>query len=823
MDDKEKEKFGVIIDKNDQGTDNQPKVDDAPVNSDINKESKISEPENNTPSEEKQPEGDIKTETDETTQSVSNLNENNKNKDESPEKDKPDGSNDVAETSEEKKEHQVIHKKDGRLHIYVRQDKYKGELKSRNWVGRLYIDGKQKISSSGTPNLEEAIPILEKWFDDVHKQKEREQKQIEQQKSDNVSSQPNLENSETPEVKPSPNEEIKPKSPEISTQELINQKINEIKQQEQNNISFNQKEETDDGWSKVQNIFNKLKNIKLKTPSFGKKDSTSPKLNFDKNKVKEKFNNFLKSRLGKKTAQGEEIVGVEITNKEIRLAQISSNKANQWVLDRFYTHAIDLPEDSAIVDHEKKVSEELNIALQKSKISTPNAAIAIPVTNAIIRVVTAPLMNDEELKKAVDTNSLWENLIQLTDNLDDYSIFHQVINRSSKENTMDILFVASKLADINNYTSIIKNSGLNPVIIDVKCFALKSAVDQINQISNKTEDTNFTAMLEFGLDENYVMILYNNNPIITDIFLRGQDRKILKESQDQEEKDALVRRFMTQVKQAVQDFETKYEKRVRNIKVVSNLPNVDDYLSSFRKSLVNTGFNLFDPFDGLKIPQQLENKITIENRSYFSTVVGLAFRKLDVFGYYKFVTAVKNINLLPNREGMIKQKKMKAFSDFAYKGVVGAVAGIYLILFALSFWNIYTYNNKLKVYDTVVAEHLAKQGEVAKFSKELKKMTTTLKLSNSLKSNKDLSYRVLAQIANSVPNRVKFDSVDYDGKRQVVITGIAAGDNDILQLIRNLQSKSYIAQASLSSMKMPRVQAGDQVMKGFKVFVKVKG
>ena len=34
---------------------------------------------------------------------------------------------------------------------------------------------------------------------------------------------------------------------------------------------------------------------------------------------------------------------------------------------------------------------------------------------------------------------------------------------------------------------------------------------------------------------------------------------------------------------------------------------------------------------------------------------------------------------------MIKQKKMKAFSNFAYKGVVGAVVGIYLILFALAF------------------------------------------------------------------------------------------------------------------------------------------
>ena len=73
-----------------------------------------------------------------------------------------------------------------------------------------------------------------------------------------------------------------------------------------------------------------------------------------------------------------------------------------------------------------------------------------------IRVVTAPLMTDDELKKAIDTDSLWENLVQLTDNLNDYSIFHQVINKDKTGNTMDILFVASKLSDINNYTDIIK-------------------------------------------------------------------------------------------------------------------------------------------------------------------------------------------------------------------------------------------------------------------------------------------------------------------------------------------------------------------------------
>ena len=162
-------------------------------------------------------------------------------------------------------------------------------------------------------------------------------------------------------------------------------------------------------------------------------------------------------------------------------------------------------------------------------------------------------MTDEELKVAIESDSLWENLVQLTDNLSDYSIFHQVVNRNETANTMDILFVASKLSDVNAYTSIIEKGGLNPVIIDVKCFSLKSAVDQINQISSGVDEENLTVLLEFGLDENYVMILYDNNPIITDIFIRGQDRDILMNSDNAEDIEALVRRYLNQVKQAIQD------------------------------------------------------------------------------------------------------------------------------------------------------------------------------------------------------------------------------------------------------------------------------
>jgi type IV pilus assembly protein PilN len=710
---------------------------------------------------------------------------------------------------DEKKEHEVIHKKDGRLHIYVRQDKYKGELKSKNWVGRLYIDGKQKISSSGTPNLEEAIPILEKWFDDIQANKGKEE-QTPQETPETTSEQPSViaEQTTSPatETPQQPETSVIEKKPEPVVTQSVSAPIEKTETEEKTTSS----------------ILDKLKKIKLKKPSFGGGDKEPKVSTKAKGNFRSKLESFFKSKLGKSTAKGEEIVGVEITNKEIKLAQISSNKANQWVLNKFFVHKVDLPEDAAVLENADKLGGELTIAMQKAKINTPNAAIAIPVTSAIIRVVTAPLMKDEELQKAIETNSLWENLVQLTDNLDDYSIFHQVINRNQKENTMDILFVASKLSDINSYTSIIKSGGLNPVIIDVKCFALKSAVDQINQISNKVEDTNLTAVLEFGLDENYLMILYDNNPIITDIFLRGQDRKVLMESENQEEKEGLVRRYITQVKQAVQDFETKYEKRIRNIKVVSDLKNVDDYLSYFRKNLVNIAFTPFDPIDGLKVPQQLEEQLNISNRSYFSTVIGLAFRKLDVFGYYKFVTAVKNINLLPDRQGMFKKKKMKAISNFAFKGVAGAIAVIYLILFTLSFWNIHSYNKKLIDYSKVTEIHEVKTKESKKVSKELKLITTALQLSRSLKSNKDLSYRILAQIASSVPKRVKFDQVNYNGKYRVTIQGVASSDQDILKFIDNLSKQKLIKQASLSSMKLPRKTAGGVTMKGFRVFVLIE-
>ena len=61
------------------------------------------------------------------------------------------------------------------------------------------------------------------------------------------------------------------------------------------------------------------------------------------------------------------------------------------------------------------------------------------------------------------------------------------------------------------------------------------------------------------------MIIHNNIPVITDIFLRPQEKEYIldiKNEQLSTEADAVIRRYAMQVKQAISDYESKYENKI---------------------------------------------------------------------------------------------------------------------------------------------------------------------------------------------------------------------------------------------------------------------
>ncbi len=697
---------------------------------------------------------------------------------------------------------ETIHKKDGRLHIYVRQDKYKGELKSHNWVGRTYINGKQKVISSGTTNLEEAIPILEKWFDE-----------LQLQKNDNIP-----ENPASIRENQAQQEQINKSEPQQLTKEVVKEPSTPI---EKGDVQSPKK-------NMVFGMLDKLKSLKLSDLKGLKSssDTNTPGQTPNKNKAKELFQKFFQSKVSKLSVAGEEIAGLDITKDAIRVAQVSQDKEENWILDKFSYRVLDQEKITEnILDSKDYLSAEIELAMSNAKITTKNIALSIPVTSAIIRVVTSPLMTEDELQKAIETDSLWENLVQLTDNLNDYSVFHQVINRNSKNNTMDILFVASKLSDVNAYSSIAKKAGLNPVIMDVRCFTLKNAHDNTKFKSiNKNENS---VILELSLDENYVMIIHNNIPIITDIFLRPQEKQHLLDVVNEQipvEAESVIRRYAMQVKQAITDYEAKYENKITSIQVVSSLKNISFLIPAFKKNLPTTGFINFDPLQSVSVPSYNNEKIPNDNKSPIASVLGLAYRKLDVFGYYKFVTAVKNINLLPNRDAIRQQNKLKFLSGFALKGVAGAVAGIYLLLIVFSYFQISRNEEKLANFDQVQMEFDNLNIQFSKLAKKRREMEKSLELGKMINSNQATSYRTLAQVTRSVPLRVNFSKITFDGNDSLIIEGMAFSDQDILNFIANLNAKSLIEQASLATMKVETSEttAGNNNKKGFVINCKLK-
>ena len=93
-----------------------------------------------------------------------------------------------------------------------------------------------------------------------------------------------------------------------------------------------------------------------------------------------------------------------------------------------------------------------------------------------------------------------------------------------------------------------------------------------------------------------------------------------------------------------------------------------------------------------------------------------------------------------------------------------------------------------------------------------------------INSNQSRSYRSLAQVTRSVPLRVQFTKIAFDGGDSLIIEGVAFSDQDILNFISNLNAKSLIEQASLVDMKILTgdQNSGSSNKKGFVINCKLK-
>ena len=520
------------------------------------------------------------------------------------------------------------------------------------------------------------------------------------------------------------------------------------------------------------------------------------------------------SYLSKLTVEQEDVVGVDITPNCIRVAQLSSNK-KKWTLTKLGYKYIDGSSSSSIIENPENYVNKLVQLITASKVKTKSAAVSIPVSSAVIKVVPLPLMTDEELKVAVASDSLWENAVQLADNLDEYSIFWQVLKRDSAENQMHLLFVASKLDDIDSYLNIVRQSGLNPVVVDVRCFATRNALALREDL---TKSDSPVAIVEFGAFENYILILHKDSPFISDIYLSEKDRNTLMDQDSTDEQvKGISNRFSMQVSQMISSYTAKYKTQaIDKLLISSSMPNLERTVGNFNEALPNINVEVFDSMLNVEIPENLKEKSSAElNSSIFSSALGLATRKLDVFGYYEYVTGTNNINLLPNRDSVKNQEKMKFLSRWGV--VLFAVLAV-----GFGIWNFLLSGKEVDRVDELMVEYNElepirndKQFIYSDLTNRKDALEATLKATNDLTSNQGFMYTDLVGINSAVPTQLKLTKIDYQGGNEIQIEGMSANDGNILTFIEKLSEIEVIDKASLATMSVKKVS--NQSVKTFVV------
>ena len=388
----------------------------------------------------------------------------------------------------------------------------------------------------------------------------------------------------------------------------------------------------------------------------------------------EKLKSLLQFSIGGKSTEPvqQDIVGIDISHSYVRAISLKK-KNKKWSLDKISTKALD---DSYASEDKRKeaiISHLKNIRLEQ-KFKSDNAAISLPVNAAIVQVVQIPYLEEEEIKEAADNGSLWDTSINVPGELAEYSIFWQTIKKDKAKNTLSLLFVASRIDEIERSCSLVRDAGYDPLIVDVRCFALRNILKTYEEVeSSKTQ-----VFIEISGQENYAVCMHDNLPFIYDIYVSDVDAEALMKGGTSLDKE-LFSRLTSQIRTSVTAFiKQSGVPGIEKIELSSSLPIAEKIHKNLKTELVEYKIEMMSPFSFIQIPPQFKSRVDQEkNLSSLAVAVGLATRQLDVFGYYKFVTAVSNINLLPDREDRVEKEKKKTQTTSLMKKL-SIVSGISL-------------------------------------------------------------------------------------------------------------------------------------------------
>jgi type IV pilus assembly protein PilM len=171
-----------------------------------------------------------------------------------------------------------------------------------------------------------------------------------------------------------------------------------------------------------------------------------------------------------------ELIGLDIGSHSIKLVDLAGGKGG-YRLRRFAMAPLpaDVIVDGAVMDS-GSIIEVVRDLIAKNKVKNQRVALSISGFSVIIKKVTLNHMSEAELLESIQ----WEAAQYIPFDIEEVNIDFQILGDNAENpDQMDVLLVAAKKEIINDYETLMTESGLETHIIDVDSFAVETMYENL--------------------------------------------------------------------------------------------------------------------------------------------------------------------------------------------------------------------------------------------------------------------------------------------------------------------------------------------------------
>lgn len=199
-------------------------------------------------------------------------------------------------------------------------------------------------------------------------------------------------------------------------------------------------------------------------------------------------------------SSGRGVLGVDIGSSSVKIVELKPGRKKGYQLVGLGMATI--PPDS-IVDgalmNASVVGDAVRSILSSAKMKTKECAIAVAGHSVIVKKINLPTMSAEELEESIQ----WEAEQYIPFDINDVNVDFQILGAGPEEGQMGVLLVAAKKDMINDYLTMVRETGLAPVVVDVNAFA----VENMYEVNYPLTEGEVVALVNIGASTININVL----------------------------------------------------------------------------------------------------------------------------------------------------------------------------------------------------------------------------------------------------------------------------------------------------------------------------